>query len=292
MAIRIDIDVLQALCAIDTFGGVTRAAVQLSISQSAVSHKIKRLEDQLGRSLLSRRKGQPLFTDDGLKLLGYARRILTVHDEALLNLTDRPLQGKIRFGMTEDTTSSSLSRVLARFARRHPDVTVHTHVDQSRVLEQQLHRGEVDLAVMQLFTHWVKSSDTVLFEDRLHWVKSPDLDLVDGKPIPFLAFDDNCFYKHWANEFCETQGFDFSTVLTCASTAGIVSGVLSGLGVSLLNERHIHPDMQIIDSQIGQLPPCIAYVIRIANKSKSDATRALAQELARENTEWNRIRAA
>lgn len=84
---RIEIDVLQALCAIEDFGGITRAAEHLSLTQSAVSHKIKRLESRIGQSLLHRRAGAPVFTDDGLTLLAYARRILALHDEAVQSLS-------------------------------------------------------------------------------------------------------------------------------------------------------------------------------------------------------------
>src|SRR5215510_6732838 len=80
---RLDIDALRALCAIEDSGGVTRAAELLGLSQSAVSHKVKRLESSLECELLRRRPGAPLFTAAGQDLLAYAKRILGIHDEAL-----------------------------------------------------------------------------------------------------------------------------------------------------------------------------------------------------------------
>lgn len=292
MSHRMDIDALQALCAVKDCGGVTRAAEHLALSQSAVSHKIKRLEERLGRSLLARRTGGPLFTEDGQRLLGYARRILALHDEALASLASQPLKGSIRLGMTEDTTSSGLSRILGRFARLHPEVQVRTHVAQSLTLELQLERGEADLAVMQIFQSRLQPSDTVLYEDSLHWVKSPDLPLLPDRPVPFLAFDAQCFYKHWAEEAGSERGAGLVTVLECASVAGIASGVLSGLGVALLNARHITPQMEVIDHVMGPPPPPIAYVVRIAAKSRSVAAKSLAAEIARESAGQNSLSAA
>jgi molybdate transport repressor ModE-like protein len=289
---RLDIDALQALCAIEDHGGVTRAADQLSLSQSAVSHKIKRLEDHLGRALLARRTGGPLFTDDGEKLLSYARRILSLHDEAVLSLATSPLAGRIRLGMTEDITSGGLARILGRFARQHPEVAVHTHVDQSLTLEAELESGEIDLAVMQLFKHRLQPSDVILFEDRVHWVKSIDLQLDETRPIPFLAFDDRCFFKRWAMDDASPRGKGFVTVLECASTAGIVSGVQAGLGVSLLNARHLTPQIQVVDDMFDPQPPDIAYIVRIGRKSRSEAARALATEIAEENGRQDRRRTA
>ncbi|MFC6496344.1 LysR family transcriptional regulator, partial [Gemmobacter lanyuensis] len=81
---RLEIDALRALIAVQDHGGVTRAATALGLTQSAVSHKIKRLEISLDAELLSRRPNAPLFTPAGMDLLGYARRILGIHDEAVL----------------------------------------------------------------------------------------------------------------------------------------------------------------------------------------------------------------
>ena len=65
MAVKLDVDSLRALKCVADHGGVTRAAHHLSLSQSAVSHKIKRLEDHIDRALLTRRAGAPLLTETG-----------------------------------------------------------------------------------------------------------------------------------------------------------------------------------------------------------------------------------
>ncbi|NKB61641.1 MAG: LysR family transcriptional regulator [Gammaproteobacteria bacterium] len=281
--LRFDIDVLQAICAIEDFGNVTRAANYLALSQSAVSHKIRRLELRLGYDLLTRRPGNSSFTEEGQRLLNYARRILSLHDEVLVSLTRTPLTGRIRLGMTEDTTGGGLARILGRFSRINPEVSVLTHVSQSRTLERELMQGEIDLAIMQLFKHEVKANDIILTEDKLHWVASYDFSPDKSRPISFLAFDDNCFYKDWALQNTHPNLFGLRVVLRCTSTAGIVSAVSSGLGVTLLNQRHLTPDMKIVDDQFGPSPPDIVYIVRIAKKSKSPTALSLAHEIEKEN---------
>lgn len=289
---KMDIDALQALCAIEDTGGVTRAAERLALSQSAVSHKIRRLEDRLGRSLLARRAGGPVFTADGFRLLGYARRILALHDEAMLSLSSRPLKGALRLGMTEDTTTSDLSRILGRFARLHPEVAVRTHVAQSLTLEAELERDDIDLAILQVFRHRVRETDLILAEDSLHWVKSPDLRLEAGRPVPFLAYDEACFYRQWATDPARSFKGDLATVLTCPSSAGIVSGVLAGLGVALLNGRFLSPEMEVIDARFGSQPPGIASIVRTGPKSRSEAARELAAAVVAESEAGRSLRAA
>ncbi|TIO66743.1 MAG: LysR family transcriptional regulator, partial [Mesorhizobium sp.] len=69
MSRRLDVDALRALVAIEKHGGVTRAAEVLGLSQSAVSHKMRRLEASLDCEILSRKPNAPLFTTAGHDLL-------------------------------------------------------------------------------------------------------------------------------------------------------------------------------------------------------------------------------
>lgn len=270
MSRRLDVDSLRALVAIDHHGGVTRAAEALGLSQSAVSHKIRRLETALDAEILNRRPNAPTFTTAGQDLLGYARRILGLHDEAVLSLSKSSLQGKIALGMTEDTTCTDLARILARFHRLYPEVTVRTQVRMSLVLQDMLVQGALDAAIVQVFQHEIRPADTVLYRERLLWVKSPDLTLRDGAPIPFLSFDDQCFYRRWAMDHGQDDGAVLETVFECASAAGIVTGVMAGLGVALLNERHLRPEMEVIDKGLPQ-PGGLAYVVRRARKTRNPA---------------------
>lgn len=275
---RLDIDALRALQAIAVHGGVTRAADHLALSQSAVSHKIKRLEDAIGCNLLSRRAGAPLLSEAGARLLSYANRILTLHDEALRSLSVRDLSGAIRLGMTEDMTSSGLARILGRFTRLFPAVSVRTHVAQSLTLQKRLADGAIDIAVMQVFSQERLGDDLALYEDRLVWAKAIDMVLDWDRPIPFLAYDDACFYKRWMLE--QTTGPVFETVLQCTSNAGVVAAVEAGLGVAIINRRRVSGTMTILDEGFAPPPP-IAYVVR-KSAARSKAVDALAEEVFRE----------
>ncbi|MFH5774964.1 LysR family transcriptional regulator [Paracoccus sp. NGMCC 1.201697] len=271
---RLDIDALRTLRAIRQHGGITRAAEALGLTQSAVSHKIKRLEASLDCELLNRRQGAPTFTALGEELLDYAGRILALHDEALLGLTRTEIAGRILLGLTEDTSCSDLARILGRFRRLHPQVTVRTKVRMSLVLRAMLDRGELDAAIVQVFAHEVRPTDIVLFREALHWVKSPGLVLDKDGAIPFLSFDDDCFYRRWALDIGQDGGASLETVFECTSAAGIVAAVNAGLGVALLNERHLRPEMQILSDRFPA-PPVLAYVIRRARKARNPALDSL-----------------
>lgn len=278
---RLDIDALRTLRAIRQHGGVTRASEALGITQSAVSHKIKRLEGSLDCDLLSRKPGTSMFTAAGEELLEYASRILDLHDEALLSLTKTDLAGRILLGLTEDTTCSDLSRILGRFRRLHPQVAVRTKVRMSLVLRELLERGELDAAIVQVFAHEIRVSDIVLFREALHWVKSSELVLPVEGAIPFLSFDDQCFYRQWALEVGPGGGAHLETVFECSSAAGIVAGVNAKLGIALLSDRYIGPSMEIIRDRLPAPPP-LAYIVRRARKSRNPALDSLITEIEAE----------
>lgn len=291
MPIKLDIESLRTLKSVADNGGVTRAARDLSLSQSAVSHKIKRLEDHLGCNLLTRRANAPLLTETGERMLGYANRILAIHDEAAATLDRRPLTGRIRLGMTEDMSSSGLAAILGRFARLFPDVAVRTHVDQSLVLRRQLDSGAIDLAVMQVFESDMLPGDVTLFRNRLCWARALDFRLQDDCPVPFLAYSEDCFYRQWLIEHAPSTGRAFRTVLECSSNAGILAAIEAGLGVSIVNEDHVSPAMTALDSGFP-VPPEIVYVARTGSHAESNTVRALVGEIVRESDTENRLRVA
>ncbi|MCV9996757.1 LysR family transcriptional regulator [Pararhizobium sp. YC-54] len=280
---RLEIDALRALCAVRHHGGVTRAAQALGLSQSAVSHKIRRLEMSLDCALLGRRPGGPAFTAAGEELLDYAGRILELHDEALLSLSKTSLSGRIVLGLTEDTACTDLARILGRFSRLHPQVAVRTKVRMSLVLRDMLERGELDAAIVQVFAHEVRPTDIVLFREQLHWVKHPELILSQQGPIPFLSFDDQCFYRRWALDIGQDGGAVLETVFECASAAGIISALASAMGVALLSQRHLSPEMQIVTQRLPE-PPALAYVVRRARKVRNPALDTLVSEIVNEIT--------
>ena len=83
MRADIDTDLWRAFVAVADQGGFSRAARLLNRTQSAVSMQIRRLEDATRTRLLDRNGGRVRATPEGEALLGYARRILALNDEAL-----------------------------------------------------------------------------------------------------------------------------------------------------------------------------------------------------------------
>ncbi|WP_312869947.1 LysR substrate-binding domain-containing protein [Jiella pacifica] len=153
-------------------------------------------------------------------------------------------------------------------------------------MSDRLDRGELDVGVLQVFADERRADDVTLASDALHWVKSPDLAIDTGKPIPLLTFDQDCFYRDWALHAEPPPPSGFQIVMECASIAGIISAVGAGLGVTLLNARHLQPDMEIIANGFPT-PPDIAYVVRTGRSADTSAVKALARTLT-SDADWHR----
>ncbi len=102
-----------AVCDSNSF---TRAAERVFLSQSTVSQQVRRLEEMLGKPLFERSSHQVLLTEEGVKLLSYARRIIALNEEAHDALTGIWRDGVLRIGMPEDFAVPT-TELLADFSR-------------------------------------------------------------------------------------------------------------------------------------------------------------------------------
>ena len=288
---RLDLDGLHALLVVAKAGGVTRASEMLSLSQPAVSHKIKRLEHMLGCDVLTRRSGGPLLTDAGEQLLSYAHKMLELNDSIFTALGKTSVTGTIRLGMTEDTTGGDLARILGKFTRSHPDITVTIRSGQSLSIAKWLDEAEVDIGIMQIFEDDLHDEDIVLFTDTLYWVKSPHVTIDKTQPLPFLSFDQNCFYRHWAHDQLLQAGMSMKPIFDCPSIGGILSATKAGLGVALINGLHLSNELHVLSEGLPT-PPAIHYVVRVRKGASNPALMALLEGIKRQKGQAVPLRVA
>src|SRR5256885_15744504 len=90
----LDLDLLRTLAAIASHDSFAAAAVQMGRTQSAITQQMQRLEEKIGHALFEKQGRQKRLTDHGQRLLGYARHMLAIHDEALRNRSEERRVGK------------------------------------------------------------------------------------------------------------------------------------------------------------------------------------------------------
>lgn len=243
---------LRAFVAVKEAGGFTRAAQRLHLTQSAVSHQIRRLEEQIGRPLLCRTTRQLTLTEDGNDFLRYATQVLTSLDA--LNQRFRPssVSGVVRFGIPETFMGERLLPLLSRFAREFPavrlDVSVHTYLD----LRAMIGSDELDLAVVVSTSQ--KREGTILRPAQFVWAAAETFEIRQSSSLPLAFSPEPCINRQLGVAALKATSTDWHVVFTSPSQQGIRAAVRAGLGASVLTRDELEPGMKVIDGKYGLRP--------------------------------------
>src|SRR5258707_14407840 len=145
----LDLELLRSFVSVVDAGGFTRAGERVHRTQSTVSQQIKRLEDDIGQPLLNRNGKDVTPTEAGERLFSYARRLLSLAEEARDVLARPGNEGAIKLGIPEDFAAYRLTKLLATFSRPRPGLRLDVWADQSTFLRHDLERGDLGLALLK-----------------------------------------------------------------------------------------------------------------------------------------------
>lgn len=279
MAAMLDLELLRSFVSVVDAGGFTRASERVHRTQSTVSQQIKRLEDDFGRVLLNRNGRTVTPTEDGERLLSYARRILSLAEEARDVLARPSSEGAVRLGIPEDFAAYRLTKLLAKFARSRPGLRLDVRADQSKYLRRDLERGELDLALLKRDAG--EKGGIAVWPERVHWVTSRT-NPIDTKvnSVPLIFFPTGCLYRARAIHAIEAAGRAWHMAYTSSSLSGIQAAVAAGLGLSILPDIAIQNDHRVLTAKDGFAPIDKTEVALVAAPDASPATLRLADRLA------------
>ncbi|MCP5030301.1 MAG: LysR family transcriptional regulator [Actinomycetia bacterium] len=279
---QLDVESLRAFATVLDTGGITRAAEELNLSQSAVSWKIKRLEERVGRDLLVRQGRSIRPSRDGHELLNYARVIIDAHDEAVARLTSSELSGRVNLGATEEVSAECVSAVLGRFNRVHAGVTIEIHVDRGQRLDEMLRAGDLDLALLQLDPEDWQDTDTHLWTDERQWISAPDW-TYDTGTVPLVTFGETGFYRPLSERILRAAGIPHRVAFSGPSSASVLAAVEAGLGVAVMSGRSVVGDVIPWPraQKLAALPP-VYQVARVAAGAQSPVVTELLGDLEQE----------
>jgi DNA-binding transcriptional LysR family regulator len=245
----LDSDQLKTFVAIADAGSFTRAADMVHKTQSAVSMQMKRLEDRIGRPLFARDGRQARLTEDGERLLDYARRIVRLNLECVTSFSEADLKGRVRLGVPDDYADRYLPEIMARFSRSNPRAEVTVICEPTPMLIERIDEGDLDLAVVtHVASH--KGSQIIRLEPLL-WVTSARHDVHEQDPIPLALGCHTCNWRQAAVEGLEAQGRRFRVLYSSWNSSAVGAAVLAGLAVSVLPESAIRSGMRVLGAADG-----------------------------------------
>ena len=252
--IHFDLDVMRSFVTGIELGSFAKAADRLSRSTSAVSAQLKKLEDQAGTPLLRKAGRGMALTEAGEVMLGYARRLLELNDEAASAVRGVQLEGRVRLGLQEDFGENVLPEVLGRFKRAHPKLRVEVHIARNAALMQSLDAGRLDLALA-----WetdVRAAHAQHIRSLpMCWLGSDaERPYAADEPVPLVVLDAPCLMRTAATEALDRAGLAWRIAFTSASLAGTWAAVKAGLGISVRTPLGLPADVCTLDAAATKLP--------------------------------------
>lgn len=268
-----DTGLLRSFVAVAESGGFTNAAKMLNSTQSTVSAQIRRLEEEVGQLLFARSTRSVHLTSAGETLLGYARTILRLNEDARMRLSGTRHAGRIRIGANEDLTDSWLPEVLSHFGRKYPEVEVELEIGIGPRLFEMVETQELDLAVGSFSKG--RNEGRSLWSDRLVWAFSASAEVPSVLPLAF--FPEPCPYREAALRALAGSQKRWRIVSTSPSLAGVRAAAMAGLALTPLPLHAMRPGLRILSTK-HNMPglPEIEYVLKAKETDTRPAVSALA----------------
>lgn len=273
--VDIDLDLLRALVFVYESGSFTKAAQLLFRSQSAISLKIKKLEELIGKKLLLRQQNSVELTDFGSTVYAHAVQMLKLNDDLLTAVGNITFDNVIRFGTPDDY----LQLYLPELANTSLTGGYEIHIvnELSINLPAMVDSGDLDLA---LFTDLSISDSSQVFKQSLSWVSSPNFTRNFQTPLPLALFPKGCQVRDDTISLLREANVNHQVICSSIQFAPLLSVITSGHAVGVLPSNAIPPGLQIYRSHDLPNLPDVSIRLKLA-PGASYAVRTLASSIAR-----------
>lgn len=226
-------------------GGLTAASKRLFVTQSALSHQLREMEERLGTPVFLRIKRRLILTEAGRRVLTAARNVL--HE---LNATEQEVKrlasgsgGVLRISTQCNTCYHWLPAVIRKFQKKYPGVDVQINVEATRDPYAALWNGDLDLAFLYSIPEKRGLALYPLFRDELVALLHPDHPLVARKFLTPQDFTNENLILYMTpkeesllfQKVLLPSGISPAKITQVMLSEAIVEMVKAGLGISVMS---------------------------------------------------------
>jgi DNA-binding transcriptional LysR family regulator len=248
----LDLEAVQAFVLTADLSSFTRAAEAMASTQSAVSLKIRRLEQGLGRRLLDRTPRHVRLSAEGQSFLPAARNLVAAHQRALDAFVVE--HRRLIVGISHHIVGAELAGLLKRLNSSDPGLVIELHVDTSRDVLEAFDGGALDAAIVLGHDTTRRRDGEVLFEASFGWMAAPGFTRRAGEPLRLATQAEPCSVRAMAIGALDQAGIAWTEVFVGGGIATIGAALSAGLAVAALARRVAPPDTVDIGPRLG-LPP-------------------------------------
>jgi DNA-binding transcriptional LysR family regulator len=278
--VNIPTELLRTFVKAVDLGSFTRAGDAVGRSQSAISLQVQRLEALLDVPLFVRGSHRMKLTDEGATLVGYARRMLALNDEAIGSLSRPKVAGSVRLGAPHEYTASLLPEILSKFAQSHPGVMLEVTCDLSKNLLARQEKDEFDL-VVALHDDPAAAGGAKVLTEPLVWIASADHAHHQERPLSLVVAPPPCIYRSRVLQTLTRLDRPWRVAYASSSYSGIIAAVRAGLGVTLLAASTVPEGVRALGGRDG-FPAMGELEVRLhlRQESTGEAVRCLAEYIS------------
>ncbi|MCR9257652.1 MAG: LysR substrate-binding domain-containing protein [Alphaproteobacteria bacterium] len=229
----LDLDAVRAFINVADLGSFTLAAEAMGATQSAVSLKLKRLEERLGCRLIERSPRHVQISARGEAFIGSAREMLAAHDRALATLST----ARTRFvvGISDHVAGPEFPALIARINANDPQLLIEARVGSSGDLLKSYDRREIDAAFVRF--HAGRDDGAILTDEKFGWYAAPGWHPRAGEPLPIATLAEPCGVRSLADRLLDDAGVDWTESFVGGGVAAVSAAVMAGLGVAAMSRR-------------------------------------------------------
>ncbi|HET7332932.1 LysR family transcriptional regulator [Dyella sp.] len=274
----LDLDAVQAFVLVADLNSFTRAAEALDTTQSAVSLKLKRLEDRLGRRLLERTPRRVRLSHQGEAFLPAARELLEAHERAVSGQPHVHLS--LRIGISDQAAGMELPTLLAKVGAYDRSLRIEVRIGASYGLLGAYDRGEIDAAIVCRDSS--RADGELLFVEPYAWYAIPHWEQPAGEPLRIASLAAPCHVRAMALKTLDDAGIAWSEVFVGGGLPAVAAAASAGLAVAPLPRRACPSNAVEVGERLGlpKLPLTeVMLYNRVADPRTREAVRILAAAL-------------
>jgi LysR family transcriptional regulator for metE and metH len=246
---------------ISRLGSMSKAAEELCLTQSALSHQLKEAESRYGIQIFSRVNNKLILSDAGEIILEFANDILDRIEQMneTLRMVKNSELGTIRLSLEAYTSYYWLPSMLRRYNEQFPNIDVQITTENPTRPVEDLRNGKVDFAIMVYEPQDPTFQTIPLFEDELVVVVSSTHPLASNETINIRDLDNEKILTHTPKhehhmvleKSHSPKELNPERFIHIASTETIINMTAENIGVAILSRWAIQP---YLDSRIKLLP--------------------------------------
>ena len=185
------------------------------------------------------------LSEAGEQFYSHANQILSLNDLALSQFSKNSISGKVRLGIPSEFATILLPKIVSRFAKAYPNVTLEVNCELSKMLLSKAGKASHDL-ILALQNNPRESSNELVKMDELVWVTSTDHNAHKAPIVPLIAAAHGCIYRHRAIAALDDISQPWQIVYTIPDLTGIQYAIQEGLGVTVLARSTVPENLRIL----------------------------------------------